>query len=238
MREQQHRGMGLQRVPHRLDLGAVVVDVRVEAAAEDGPAQRRDQVDGEPAPSGGELVEHLAGLLEGRARDLLEALAKPRRRQHLRLDQPRRLVFGPEQPQLDAFDGQARAADDETREVPRVFADGGVAPLLTQLGDLRGLAGDHPGARRVLAQDASLQDLRRPVGVAARQQRRRPWTAWAGRPAPRTPAPARRSGRRRLRVPRRAAQASPGGGSSSPGSSQHVDLGSGCSRALLFAASR
>ena len=84
-------------MPHRFDLGPVVVDVRVEPPAEDRAAQRRDEVDGKAAPSGGEFVEHLPGFFGGGARDLFESFNEPRRRQHLRLDQPRRLVGGPEQ---------------------------------------------------------------------------------------------------------------------------------------------
>ena len=193
---------------------------------------RRDQVDREPAPPGGEFVEHLAGLLDGGARDLLEPLAKPRRRQHLGLDQPRRLVFRPEQAQFDAFDRQAGAADDEPREFPRVLGDGGVRPLLAQFGHLRRLAGDHPGPRRVLAQDAALQDLRRTVGVAARQQRRPSSTAWAARRAPRTPAPERRTDPRPASSSSTSCASTAGGGSSSPGSCSTSMSASGWSRAL------
>ena len=81
------------------------------------------------------------------------------------------LYSGSEQPEFDALDGQDRPPDHETCEFPGVLGDRGVAPLLAQLGHLRGFAGDHPGPRRVLLQDAALQELRWAVGVAAGDQR-------------------------------------------------------------------
>ena len=81
------------------------------------------------------------------------------------------LYSGPSRRSSTRSIGQGGAANDESREFPRVLGDRRVSPLLAQLRHLRGLTGDHPGARRVLAQDAPLQNIRRPVGVATRQKR-------------------------------------------------------------------
>ena len=59
----------------------------------------------------------------------------------------------------------------KSREIAGVFGDGGVVPLLTQLGNLRGLTGHHPARVTGPLEDAVLQQLRRPVGVAPGQQR-------------------------------------------------------------------
>jgi hypothetical protein len=142
----------------------------VEAAAEDDPPGCRNQVHREPTPAGGEFVEHLAGLLGGGPGDLLEPLHEPRRRQHLVLDQPRRLVFRSEQPQFDAFDRQARPPKHKTCEFPGAFARRVLQPLLPQLRHLGRLARYHPGTGRVLAKDAALNHLRRTIGFAAREQ--------------------------------------------------------------------
>ena len=171
MREQQYRRMGLQGVAHRLDLGAVVVDVGVEPAAEDGPAQRGDEVDGEPAPSGAQLVEHLAGLLDGGVGNLVEPFAEPRGREHLGLDQPWRFVLRAQQAQLHPFDRQDGAPDHESGELALVLGDGRVAPLLAQFGDFGGLTCHHPRARRVTLENAVLQQFRWAVGVTTRQHR-------------------------------------------------------------------
>src|SRR5271169_5016100 len=134
--------MSFQRGPQRRLLILVVVDFPVESPAEQ-PAQDGDQVDGNSAPSGGELVEHFSGLLEGGTRDLLQASAKSRRRQNLRPYQPRRLVMRPKDSVFGAFHGQQRPTGDEMREVTRVLADSGVAPLLTKFRHLSRFASHH-----------------------------------------------------------------------------------------------
>jgi hypothetical protein len=138
--------MVFQVASHRFDFDAVVVDVGIEASAEDRAAQRRNQVDRESAPSCGQFVQHFAGLVHGRAGNPFEALTKARRCQQFGLDQPWGLVLRAQQAQLDAFDRQDSAPDHETREFPGVFGDRGLAPLLAQLRYFRGLASDYPRA--------------------------------------------------------------------------------------------
>ena len=130
-----------------------------------------NQIDREPTPAGGEFVQHLPGLFDGRARNLFQAFAKTGRRQQFRFYQSWRLVLRAQQAQLDAFDCQARAADDESREFPWVFGDRRLVPLLAQFGHLRGVTGHYPGPRRILLQNPLLQDLRRPVGIASGEKR-------------------------------------------------------------------
>ena len=111
----------------------------------------------------------------------------------------------------------------ETREFPRVLGDRGVAPLLAQLRHLRGLAGDHPGTRRILASGCGAAASRAAGRCRDRTAAPPPWTAWAARRAPRTPAPGRRTDPRRPPA-RSTSRASTAGGGSSSGSSQHLDL--------------
>lgn len=82
----------------------------------------------------------------------------------------RRLVFGPQQPQLDALDRKACPAQHETREFPGVFTGGLFEPLLAQLGHLGRFTGDHLCAAGVPAQDPPLDPFGRPIGVSARDQ--------------------------------------------------------------------
>ena len=170
VRPQQHRGMIGERQAHSLDLRGVVIDARVEAAAENGPAQVRNQIDGEPAPAGGELVEHHLGLLRGSPRNALQALDETGRGQQLVGQQARRLVFGSEQTQFDAFDREIGPAQHESGEIQLTLADDVFVPLTAQFRDLGRIAGDHPGAGRILLEDRPLQDLRGPVGLAARNE--------------------------------------------------------------------
>src|SRR6201998_2392143 len=125
--------MSFQPGAHPRDLILVVVDLRIESAAKQ-PAEHANQVDGHPAPPGGEFVEHLPGLFDGCARDLFQAGAKPRGRQDFWLYQPRRLVLWSEDSVLAAFHRQDSAASDELGEVALVLSDGGVAPLLAEFG--------------------------------------------------------------------------------------------------------
>ena len=99
--------MSLQPRTHRRDLILVVVDLRIEAAAE-RPAEDANQVDGHPAPPGGELVEHLPGFFDGCARDLVQTGTKPCGRQNLWLQQPRGLVLRPEDSVFGTLDRQDR----------------------------------------------------------------------------------------------------------------------------------
>ena len=155
---------------HSLDLRCVVIDPGVEAAAEDSPAQVRDQIDGEPAPAGGELIEHLLGFFGGGSGDGLQPLGEPVRRHDFVGEQPRRLVFRPEQAQFDAFDRKVGPPQYESGEILLALADDVGVPLTPQFGHLGGVAGDDPGAGRVLLQDRPLQQLRWPVGFAAGNQ--------------------------------------------------------------------
>ena len=115
----------------------------------------RDQVDGEPAPPGGQLVEHLAGPSTGGAGNLLQALAEPRGRQHLvGLISCGDLYSGPSS--RNSIRSMASIARRSTKRAksrglsPTVLS----LPLLAQLGDLGGLAGDDARAGRILAKDA------------------------------------------------------------------------------------
>ena len=137
--------MSFQRGAHRRDLVLVVVDLPVESPAEH-PAQDGDQVDGNSAPPGGELVEHLSGFLDGGTRNLFQAGTKSRGRQDFRPHQPRRLVLRSEDSVFGAFHRQQRSAGDEMREITRVLANRDVSPLLTKFGYLGRFAGHHPGA--------------------------------------------------------------------------------------------
>lgn len=203
VRPEEHGGMVFQGPAHHLDLGRVVVDPRIESATEDGPAQVGNQIDGEPAPPGGEFVEHGLGLLDARTGDLGHALDEARRLDELIGDQVRGLVGRSEQTQFDPLDRQRGPSQDVLGEILRSLADGVLLPLLTHLGHRGRLAGDDPGARRVLLQDCALQHHRRPVGLAARDQAGE--LDPGGQPArhPRTPAPGRRCDPRRRRVRRR-----------------------------------
>ncbi len=161
--------MGLQRRAHGRDLVLVVVEFRIKATAEQ-PAQDGYHVYRRLAPSSRELVEHLAGFLDGGARDPFESGTKSRGRQHLWLHQPRRLVLRSEDSVFGAGQCQDRSAGDELREIARVLADRGVAPLLSQFRDLGRLSGHHQRAPRVGAQDAPLLTLVGVVGIPAGKQ--------------------------------------------------------------------
>ena len=104
--------MNFQPGTHRRNLIFVVVDLGFEAAA-DQPAQDGDQVDGCSAPAGGQFVEHLAGFVNGCARDLRQAGAKTGRCQDLWLHQPRGLVLGSEDAVLGTLHRQDGAAHHE-----------------------------------------------------------------------------------------------------------------------------
>ena len=172
MRPEKHRRVVFQGAAHRLDLRLVVVDPGIESPAEDGPAEVGDQVDREPAPSGGQLVEHLLGLLRAGPGNPSHPLHEARGRHQLVGDQPRRLVFRSEQTQFDPLDRQVRSAQDELGEVTRAVPDGVFLPQLTQFGDLGRLAGDDTSPGPVLLEDRALQHLWRTVGVATGQQAR------------------------------------------------------------------
>ena len=73
-----------------------------------------------------------------------------------------------------AFHRQQRSAGDEMREVTGIVANGDVSPLLTKFGHLGRLAGHHPGACTVSAQDLALLTLAGVVGIPPREQRRQP----------------------------------------------------------------
>ena len=161
--------MSFQPGAHRRDLILVVVDLRIESAAEH-PAEDGNQVDGHPAPPGGEFVEHLAGFFDGCARDLLQTGAKPAGRQDLWLHQPRGLVLRSEDPVLGAFHRQDGPARDELGEIALVLSDGGVAPLLAEFGHLGRVAGHHPRAAGIVIQDVALLTLVGVVGIPAREQ--------------------------------------------------------------------
>ena len=147
--------MSFQPRAHRRDLILLVVDLRIEPAAQHS-AQDGDEVDGGPAPPGRELVEHLPGVFDGGARDLFQAGAKPVGRQDLRLHQPRGLVVRPEDSVLGAFYRQNRSASNELGEIVLVPPNGGIAPLLAQLGHLGRLACHDARASGIVAQDVAL----------------------------------------------------------------------------------
>ena len=116
--------MVLEGLAHRLDLCGVVVDPGIEAPAEDGAPEVGDEVHREPAPPGGQLVEHRLGLLGTGARDAVQTLHELRRRHQLVGDQLRGLVGRSEQTQFHSFHpASGRPAQDETGEVLLGFPD-------------------------------------------------------------------------------------------------------------------
>ncbi len=162
--------MGFQVPSHCLDLFPVSIDARIETT-EHATAQRGNQVNRQRAPTGGHLVEDPASLHNVGAVDLVQAGAKPCRRQHLWLHQSRRLVLRAQQPVLDAFHRQNGPSDNESCKFSRVFADGDISPLIAQLEDLRGLARHDGGPRWVLGKDAALQEFGGSIRAVAGQQR-------------------------------------------------------------------
>src|ERR1700739_46184 len=161
--------MSFQSGAHRRDLIPVVVDLRIESAAKQ-PAEDPNQVDGHPAPPGGEFVEHLRGLFDSRARDLFQAGAETRGRHYFWLYQPRRLVLWSEDSVLAAFHRQDSAASDELGEVALVLSHSRIPPLLAEFAHFGGLAGHHPYTVGSIAQDVSLLTEVGVVGISAREQ--------------------------------------------------------------------
>ena len=168
--------MALQRGAHPLDLGLVVVDLRVEAALEDQPPDVGHDVDEPPAPARGELVEDLARVLQrrrilaGAAPHGAQPGPEPARVQDLLFDQAGRLVPGATQPVLGPVQRERGPAGHVAAEVVRVFPAGGLSPALTQRADGGGLAYQQRGPAGLAGQDPLLLPFTGPVRVPARHQ--------------------------------------------------------------------
>jgi len=189
MRPEQDARVPRHRRAQPFDLALVVVDLRVEAALEDQPTDRRHDVDEPAAPARRELVEDLVRFRQRRLRstgpELAQPVPEPAGGEDLLLHQARRLVPGAEQPVLGPVQGERSPAGHVAGEAGRVLAAGGLRPLLPQRADVGGLADQDGSPPGLAGQDPLLLPLARMIGIMTRQHVVQPGRAPAvtlGRP--------------------------------------------------------